>query len=91
MPVRMYIGWNKDALKQINVEWDDKAQDWTTLIEQLSAYYAKLAQKFIHVLSLNTAQGVLYPIDMRLRPSGNAGPVAVSLSSFVQYYHENHP
>lgn len=55
----------------------------------VSAYYAKLAQKFIHVLSLNTAQGVLYPIDMRLRPSGNAGPVAVSLSSFVQYYHEN--
>lgn len=54
----------------------------------VSVYYAKLAQKFIHAISLNTAQGVLYPIDMRLRPSGNAGPVAVSLSSFVQYYHE---
>ncbi len=48
-------------------------------------YYARLAQRFITALSAPTAEGVLYEVDMRLRPSGSKGPVAVSLASFVSY------
>jgi len=48
-------------------------------------YYARLTQRLIAALSAPTAQGTLYDVDMRLRPSGNAGPVAVSLDSFIDY------
>ena len=52
-------------------------------------YYARLAQRLINALSAQTAEGSLYEIDMRLRPSGNAGPIATSLSSFRRYYEED--
>ena len=32
-----------------------------------------------------TGEGVLYEVDMRLRPTGNKGPVAVSLETFTRY------
>jgi [glutamine synthetase] adenylyltransferase / [glutamine synthetase]-adenylyl-L-tyrosine phosphorylase len=52
-------------------------------------YYARLTQRLIAALSAPTAQGALYDVDMRLRPSGNAGPIAVSLASFIDYQSRN--
>ncbi|MEQ8354175.1 MAG: bifunctional [glutamine synthetase] adenylyltransferase/[glutamine synthetase]-adenylyl-L-tyrosine phosphorylase [Kiloniellaceae bacterium] len=52
-------------------------------------YYARLAQRLINALSAQTAEGTLYEIDMRLRPSGNAGPIATSLASFQHYYEKD--
>ena len=51
----------------------------------VSTYYARLAQRFISALTVPTGEGVLYDVDMRLRPSGNKGPVAVSLETFRRY------
>ncbi|WP_420347279.1 bifunctional [glutamine synthetase] adenylyltransferase/[glutamine synthetase]-adenylyl-L-tyrosine phosphorylase [Pelagibius sp.] len=51
-------------------------------------YYARLAQRLINAVTAQTGEGTLYEIDMRLRPSGNAGPIATSLSSFRRYYAE---
>jgi [glutamine synthetase] adenylyltransferase / [glutamine synthetase]-adenylyl-L-tyrosine phosphorylase len=51
----------------------------------VSTYYARLAQRFISALTVPTGEGVLYEVDMRLRPSGNKGPVAVSLETFTRY------
>ena len=48
-------------------------------------YYARLTQRLIAALSAPTAEGLLYDVDFRLRPSGNKGPIAVSLNSFVDY------
>jgi len=48
-------------------------------------YYARLTQRLIAALVSPTAEGVLYQVDMRLRPSGNKGPVAVSFDSFSRY------
>lgn len=50
-----------------------------------SQYYARLTQRLINALSAPTAEGTLYDVDMRLRPSGQKGPVATQLSSFVDY------
>ena len=50
-----------------------------------SHYYARLTQRLITALSAQTAEGGLYDVDMRLRPSGQKGPVATRLSSFVEY------
>ena len=49
-------------------------------------YYARLAQRLIAALTTATAAGTLYEVDMRLRPTGNKGPVAVSLKSFADYH-----
>jgi len=49
-------------------------------------YFAKLAQKIISILSLQTREGYVYKIDTRLRPSGNAGPLVTSLDSFLDYH-----
>jgi glutamate-ammonia-ligase adenylyltransferase len=49
-------------------------------------YFARLAQRLIAALTTATAAGTLYEVDMRLRPTGNKGPVAVSLQSFAEYH-----
>ena len=49
-------------------------------------YFARLAQRLIAALTTPTAAGTLYEVDMRLRPTGNKGPVAVSLKSFADYH-----
>ena len=48
-------------------------------------YYARLTQALITALTAPTAEGRLYEVDMRLRPSGRQGPVATSLSAFTVY------
>lgn len=48
-------------------------------------YYARLTQALITALSAPMAEGRLYEVDMRLRPSGTQGPVATSWASFTNY------
>lgn len=48
-------------------------------------YFTRLTQRLISSLTAPTAEGTLYEVDMRLRPSGQKGPVATQLSSFVEY------
>lgn len=49
------------------------------------AYYARLTQAFVTALSAPMAEGRLYEVDMRLRPSGKSGPVATSWTAFQSY------
>jgi glutamate-ammonia-ligase adenylyltransferase len=48
-------------------------------------YFARFTQRLISAFTTRTNYGVLYDVDMRLRPSGRAGPVASRLDSFSQY------
>jgi glutamate-ammonia-ligase adenylyltransferase len=48
-------------------------------------YFARLTQRIISALTTPTNMGKLYDVDLRLRPSGRSGPVATSLTSFVNY------
>ncbi len=48
-------------------------------------YYSRLTQALLTAISAPMAEGRLYEVDMRLRPSGRKGPVATSLSSFITY------
>ncbi len=50
-----------------------------------SQYYARMTQRLVTALSAPTAEGTLYEVDMRLRPSGQSGPLAARLSSFIDY------
>jgi len=53
-----------------------------------SAYFARLTQALIAALTAPMAEGVLYKVDMRLRPSGRKGPVATALPGFIRYQAE---
>jgi [glutamine synthetase] adenylyltransferase / [glutamine synthetase]-adenylyl-L-tyrosine phosphorylase len=48
-------------------------------------YFARFTQRLISAFTTRTNHGVLYEVDMRLRPSGRAGPVASHVSSFAEY------
>ncbi len=50
-----------------------------------SQYFARLTQRLINALTAQTNYGALYSVDMRLRPSGRAGPLATRIGSFVGY------
>ena len=50
-----------------------------------SQYYTRLTQRLIAAFSAPTAEGMLYEVDMRLRPSGNKGPVATQHRAFSNY------
>ncbi|MFC4165839.1 bifunctional [glutamine synthetase] adenylyltransferase/[glutamine synthetase]-adenylyl-L-tyrosine phosphorylase [Teichococcus aestuarii] len=54
-----------------------------------SVYFSRLAQQVIGAITAPGAEGKLYEADMRLRPSGNKGPVATSLSAFTRYHAES--
>jgi [glutamine synthetase] adenylyltransferase / [glutamine synthetase]-adenylyl-L-tyrosine phosphorylase len=48
-------------------------------------YFARLTQRLINALTAQTNYGALYQVDMRLRPSGRAGPLATQISGFTGY------
>jgi glutamate-ammonia-ligase adenylyltransferase len=48
-------------------------------------YFARFTQRLISAFTTRTNYGVLYEVDMRLRPSGRAGPVASRVDSFADY------
>ncbi len=50
-----------------------------------SQYFARFTQRLISAFTTRTNYGVLYEVDMRLRPSGRAGPVASRLDAFADY------
>jgi glutamate-ammonia-ligase adenylyltransferase len=51
-------------------------------------YFARLGQRYINAITSHTEEGSLYEVDMRLRPSGNSGPIATTLSAFKKYHAE---
>src|SRR6266568_4231414 len=51
-------------------------------------YFVRLAQQVTEILSRPTAEGAVFRIDLRLRPQGNEGELAISLSNALRYYAE---
>jgi glutamate-ammonia-ligase adenylyltransferase len=53
-----------------------------------AVFYSRLGQRMIHIFSAITPAGVLYEVDMRLRPSGASGLLVTHLQSFADYQHK---
>ncbi|MEX0340462.1 MAG: glutamine-synthetase adenylyltransferase [Arenibacterium sp.] len=89
------VGMGSLGARQLNassdldliVIYDPGDQEFSEGKRPLAArtYYARLTQALITALSAPMSEGRLYEVDMRLRPSGNQGPVATSLASFRDY------
>ncbi|MBV8453810.1 MAG: hypothetical protein JOZ29_16290, partial [Deltaproteobacteria bacterium] len=50
---------------------------------------SRIMQKLIAVLEARTREGYAYKLDLRLRPSGNAGPLVTSLEGFLTYHRQS--
>ena len=55
----------------------------------VDVYYARMAQRMIHLFTTRTPSGILYEVDMRLRPNGNSGMMVSSLKAFENYQANN--
>ncbi len=64
---------------------DVEASDGARALDPVT-YHTRLTQRLIAALTAPTRRGVLYEVDLRLRPSGRKGPVATQLASFRDYY-----
>ncbi|KJS06061.1 MAG: hypothetical protein VR73_10700 [Gammaproteobacteria bacterium BRH_c0] len=54
-----------------------------------ATFFMRLGQRIIHILTAQTVSGVLYEVDMRLRPNGNSGMLVTSLSAYEKYQRDN--
>ena len=50
-----------------------------------AVFYARLAQRILHILTARTPAGILYEVDTRLRPSGASGLMVSSMTAFDLY------
>lgn len=48
-------------------------------------FFVRLAQRVVHVLTVHTAAGRLYEVDVRLRPSGKGGLLVTQIDAFADY------
>ncbi|HSD92337.1 MAG TPA: bifunctional [glutamine synthetase] adenylyltransferase/[glutamine synthetase]-adenylyl-L-tyrosine phosphorylase [Methyloceanibacter sp.] len=80
----MTAGSDLDLILVYDYEGDEAQSDGPKSLPG-SQYYSRFTQRLIAALSAETAEGSLYQVDMRLRPSGSQGPVATKLSSFDSY------
>ncbi|MDE2789446.1 MAG: glutamine-synthetase adenylyltransferase [Paracoccaceae bacterium] len=69
------------------IVYDAAGQDASSGMKPLAAttYFSRLTQTLVTALSSRMTEGKLYNVDMRLRPSGRQGPVAISLQAFDDY------
>ena len=65
---------------------DDAAESDGAKPLAVPTYFARLAAQFVAALTAPGAEGKPYEVDMRLRPSGNKGPVAASIAAFERYH-----
>jgi glutamate-ammonia-ligase adenylyltransferase len=87
----MMIGSDVDLIFIYDTPTAPEATGWETLLSDGPKplapihYYARLAQRIISAITAPTGEGRLYEVDMRLRPSGNSGPIASGLQGFRRY------
>ncbi|MDV6315833.1 bifunctional [glutamate--ammonia ligase]-adenylyl-L-tyrosine phosphorylase/[glutamate--ammonia-ligase] adenylyltransferase [Idiomarina sp. HP20-50] len=56
---------------------------------EVQQFYLRLAQRILHLFTTRTVAGILYDVDLRLRPSGQAGLLVTQVSSFARYLRED--
>jgi len=77
-------GAENDQTMTVTDNSNEEAEKSQRLIEN-SVFFARLGQRIIHLLSVRTAAGTLYEVDMRLRPNGASGMLVSSVYSYEKY------
>lgn len=71
----------------IFVYGEDGQTQGTDRTTENSQFFIRLGQQLINVLNQTTAEGFVYRVDMRLRPFGDSGPLAISIDALENYVH----
>ncbi len=66
--------------------YPDEAAGWGRRSLSAEPFYLQLGQQLIQVLDKHTERGFVYRVDMRLRPYGESGPLAVNFDALADYY-----
>ena len=84
------LGYGSD-LDLVFIYDDSRNQGSTNGNRPLDAlvFYIRLAQRMISFLNTITSSGILYEVDMRLRPNGESGLLVTSVSGFSDYQHDD--
>ncbi len=77
------LGYNSDLDLVVCYEKPEKTE--FTDNSEAEYFYNRVGRRFIHLLTTRTRSGILYQIDMRLRPSGRSGTLVASLAGFSDY------
>lgn len=97
-PVMAVIGYGKLGGREIGYgsdldlvflhdsQGDEQQTDGASSVDN-NVFFARLAQRLVHVLATQTANGRLYEIDTRLRPDGASGMLVSGVQAFDQYQH----
>ncbi|ASG65222.1 bifunctional [glutamate--ammonia ligase]-adenylyl-L-tyrosine phosphorylase/[glutamate--ammonia-ligase] adenylyltransferase [Idiomarina piscisalsi] len=56
---------------------------------EVQQFYLRLAQRVLHLFTTRTVAGVLYDVDLRLRPSGQSGLLVTRVNSYAKYLHDD--
>jgi glutamate-ammonia-ligase adenylyltransferase len=54
-----------------------------------SVFFLRLGQRIVHLLTMHSASGRLYEVDMRLRPNGKGGFLMTGIEAFERYQHDD--
>lgn len=68
-------------------EGDEQQTDGPKPLDN-AVYFARLARRITHILTMVTPTGALYEVDTRLRPSGNSGLLVTSIAALAKYQRE---
>jgi glutamate-ammonia-ligase adenylyltransferase len=80
---RLHAGSDLDLIMIYDAGETDSSEGPRPLATR--TYFARLTQALVTALTAPMAEGRLYDVDMRLRPSGRQGPVATALAAFADY------
>ena len=85
--IELGYGSDLDLVFLHGVEGGEEATDGPAPLA-LPVFFARLGQRLIHVLTAYTPAGLLYEVDMRLRPDGASGMLVSSLRAYEAYQRE---
>ncbi|MDQ6962430.1 MAG: DUF294 nucleotidyltransferase-like domain-containing protein, partial [Mariprofundaceae bacterium] len=68
--------------------WEAEEEAKSTGTKKIDArdYYARLSRMIIQLMSERSKDGIVWPMDMRLRPHGSTGPICLSLEATLMHY-----
>jgi len=78
------LGYGSD-LDLVFLRSESEPHNSSDISSDMDRFYTRIGQRFVHILTAHTSEGVLYQADMRLRPDGESGLLMTTVDSFAEY------
>lgn len=81
--IELAYGSDLDLVFLCDSELDGNTDGENSISDRM--FYGRFAQRIMHLFSTRLSSGVLYEVDARLRPEGEAGPLICSMFGYENY------